>query len=111
MHGAHAAVLAVRGGALVRLPAEDQAACRQTWNATFLIAACARNTRATSRNDLHKAIRQAVADETPGRPAEATADSYNANAGFHSISKLFVNAKAKRRQYRRTASDADKVHG
>ena len=28
-----------------------------------------------------------------------------------SVSKSFVNAKAKRRQYRRTASEADKVHG
>ncbi|KAB7632103.1 hypothetical protein ET532_001540 [Verminephrobacter sp. Larva24] len=29
----------------------------------------------------------------------------------YSISKSFVNAKAERRQYRCTASDADKVHG
>ena len=29
----------------------------------------------------------------------------------HSISTSFVNAKAKRRQYKRTASEADKVHG
>jgi hypothetical protein len=28
-----------------------------------------------------------------------------------SISKSFVNAKAKCRQYKRTASEADKVHG
>ncbi len=32
-------------------------------------------------------------------------------AGDCSISKSLVNAKAKRRQYRRTASEADKVHG
>jgi hypothetical protein len=31
--------------------------------------------------------------------------------GCHSISTSFVNAKAKRRQYKRTASEADKVHG
>jgi hypothetical protein len=29
----------------------------------------------------------------------------------NSISTSFVNAKAKRRQYKRTASEADKVHG
>jgi hypothetical protein len=29
----------------------------------------------------------------------------------YSIPKSFVNAKAKRRQYKRTASEADKVHG
>ena len=28
-----------------------------------------------------------------------------------SISRSIVNAKAKRRQYKRTASEADKVHG
>jgi hypothetical protein len=32
-------------------------------------------------------------------------------AGFNSVSRSFVNAKAKRRQYKRTASEADKVHG
>ena len=29
----------------------------------------------------------------------------------HSIAKSFVNAKAKRRRYNRTVSEADKVHG
>ena len=31
--------------------------------------------------------------------------------GTYSISTSFVNAKAKRRHYKRTASEADKVHG
>ncbi|MCW8182663.1 hypothetical protein D8B29_24945 [Verminephrobacter eiseniae] len=31
--------------------------------------------------------------------------------GVHSIPESFVNAKAQRRQYRCTASDADTVHG
>ena len=45
--------LAVRGCALVRLPAEDRTACRPTSLAIVLIAACARNTGATGRNDSY----------------------------------------------------------
>jgi hypothetical protein len=33
------------------------------------------------------------------------------SSGAYSVSKSFMNAKAKRRQYKRTASEADKVQG
>ena len=44
--------------------------------------------------------------------SDATINRYGLRMGTSdSVSKSFVNAKAKRRQYKRTASEADKVHG
>ena len=37
--------------------------------------------------------------------------AFTEESAAHSVSKSFVNAKAKRRQYKRTAIKADKVHG
>jgi hypothetical protein len=43
--------------------------------------------------------------------AAKAAKAFSASPMAYSVSKSFVNAKAKRRQYKRTASEADKVHG
>ena len=46
-----------------------------------------------------------------GRGFEHGTVSDSVKGHSHSVSKSFVNAKVKRRQYRRTPSEADKVHG
>ncbi len=47
----------------------------------------------------------------PKKTPRAQAKTKITAPASNSVSKSFVNAKAKRRQYKSTASEADKVHG